>query len=178
MAETGASRGGLHDAAAPTTIVIAANQKLVAEALLALISQHGADTRVVGVVTELAELDRLLAEQNPRILVLSDAFGRGVETERIITRARGRNPATRVVLCAAEATSAVIARAHRAGAGSVVELTDDVETLIGAIRSVAASRAGVWAPRSRMFRPTEGSSSEVDCRSRFAGREPLLMNSA
>ena len=136
---------------APVSVAIASSQRLVGEALAALIADSGGIAQVVGSATDQAGIDRVLSASRPRILVLSEENER--EAEKAITRIRERHPETGVVVCVAMATAATVARAHRAGAASVIELTSDADALIAAIRSVAEGAGRALVSRSLMFRP-------------------------
>lgn len=127
----------------PVRLVIATQPALLRDALSRLISSE-ANLQVVGAAGSEDEIVQLLIEATPE-LVLFDYEALGPNSESIISRLRRSAPGIRILVMATRSTDENVERVLRAGACGLVGKQFDVETLLRAIRAVAAGE--VWANR-------------------------------
>jgi two-component system nitrate/nitrite response regulator NarL len=105
---------------------------------------HEPDLDVVGKGKDEDEVSRILAEVDPELL-LFDYEALGPSSESIIARLRRVSPRTRILVIATRSADENVELALRAGASGLVGKQLDFETLLRAIRTVAAGE--VWANR-------------------------------
>jgi DNA-binding NarL/FixJ family response regulator len=126
--------------AGPIDVVIAAEPPLFRDVLSrALNARPG--LRVVS--NGHGEVD-LGLKLRPRVLLL-DAEALGSNAETVIRRLRRAAPATRILVMATWAEEESAEEALRAGASGIIEKGSDLETLVRAIKAVAAGQ--VWRSR-------------------------------
>lgn len=99
---------------------------------------------VVGRAATEDELRQLTAEQEPGVIVL-DYEGLGPNAEGVVSRLRRLAPRVRVLVLARRSGEETVVSLLRAGAAGLVGKSDDVSTLLSAVRAVAAGE--VWAER-------------------------------
>jgi len=91
------------------------------------------DLEVVGALSSLAELEKEIAEHQPKIIVIDAPIKK--ENDLICTKnITSRSPASKVVILSGYDNAEYIHAAHAAGAFAFVSKQDSAETLIHAIR--------------------------------------------
>jgi DNA-binding NarL/FixJ family response regulator len=128
---------------APLRLAIATQPTLFRDALSRLLSREK-DFQVVGQGWEENQVAEVLTREKPRILVF-DYEALGANSEGIISRLRRLAPETRILVMATRSGDETAERVLRAGASGLVGKQLDLDTLIRAIRAVAAGE--VWANR-------------------------------
>jgi len=127
----------------PVRLAVAVYPPLWGE-LLALMLGREEWIYVVGRATTEDELRQLTAEQEPGVIVL-DYEGLGPNAEGVVSRLRRLAPKVRVLVLARRSGEETVVSLLRAGAAGLVGKSDDVSTLLSAVRAVAAGE--VWAER-------------------------------
>jgi len=127
----------------PLRIAIAARPALVREALCRVLSAERG-LLVVGSASDEGSTRELLRSERPRV-VLFDFEALGPNAETTISRLRRESMSTRFLVLATRSGADTVERVLRAGASGLVGKELDFDTLIRAIRSVAAGE--VWANR-------------------------------
>ncbi|HEV8374611.1 MAG TPA: response regulator transcription factor [Candidatus Polarisedimenticolia bacterium] len=118
----------------------------------------------------------LALKLRPRVLLL-DAEALGSNPESVIRRLRKAAPATRILIMATWAEEESAEEALRAGACGIIEKGSDLETLVQAIKAVAAGQ--VWRSRRTAAWISEHSTDSLDELSRsnrlLTNRERQIM---
>jgi len=127
----------------PVRLAIATQPTLFRDALSRLLSREK-DFQVVGQGWEENQIAEFLTREKPRILVF-DYEALGANSEGIISRLRRVAPETRILVMATRSGDETAERVLRAGASGLVGKQLDLDTLLRAIRAVAAGE--VWANR-------------------------------
>lgn len=127
----------------PVRLAIATQPALLRDALSRLISGE-TNLQVVGAGRDEDEILQVVADEGPEI-VLFDYEALGPNSESIISRLRRSAPGLRILVMATRSADETVERVLRAGACGLVGKQFDVETLLRAIRAVAAGE--VWANR-------------------------------
>jgi DNA-binding NarL/FixJ family response regulator len=136
----GGSRFGERAGKQPIEVAIAAEPPLFHDVLSRALSA----SRGLRVVSNgHGELD-LVLKLRPRVLLL-DAEALGSNAESVIRRLRKAAPATRILILATWVDEESAEEALRAGAYGIIEKGSDLETLVRAIKAVAAGQ--VWRTR-------------------------------
>jgi DNA-binding NarL/FixJ family response regulator len=139
----GRARVGAPEGSAVLTIAVATRPALVREILSRALSAEPGLT-VVGHASEESAIRELLKVERPRVL-LFDFEALGPSGESMIARMRRDSPSTRFLVLATRSGAETVERVLRAGASGLVGKELDLETVVRAIRSVAAGE--VWANR-------------------------------
>jgi DNA-binding NarL/FixJ family response regulator len=116
---------------------------LFRDALSRLLSDEK-DLEVVGQGWDEDQIAEILTRENPHLLVF-DYEALGPNSEGIISRLRRVAPKTRVLVMATRSGDETAERVLRAGASGLVAKQLNLETLLRAIRAVAAGE--IWANR-------------------------------
>ncbi len=129
--------------APPLRIAVATRPALVREILSRTLSAEPGLT-VVGQASDEIAIRELLRGEKPRVLLFDfEALGPG--GENMISRLRRESPSTRFLVLATRSGAETVERVLRAGASGLVGKELDLETVVRAIRTVAAGE--VWANR-------------------------------
>ncbi len=99
---------------------------------------------VVGRASSVEQVGKLLAKENPQILVF-DYEGLGPNAETTVHRLRRTAPATRILVLATRSSDETVERVLRAGASGLVGKQLEFSVLVRAISAVAAGE--IWANR-------------------------------
>ncbi len=99
---------------------------------------------VVGRACNEDEIGKVLAKQNPRVLVF-DYEGLGPNAESTVHRLRRAAPGTRILILATRSSNETVERVLRAGASGLVGKQLEFAVLVRAIHTVAAGE--IWANR-------------------------------
>jgi DNA-binding NarL/FixJ family response regulator len=124
-------------------LAIATQPALFRDVLSRLLSGEP-DIQVVGEARDEDQTVEVIGRVGPPLLVF-DYEAMGPNSESIISRLRRAAPETRILVIATRATDENLERVLRAGASGLVGKQLDFETLLRAIRAVAAGE--VWANR-------------------------------
>ena len=124
-------------------IAVATRPALIREILSRVLSAEPGLT-VVGQASEESAIRDLLKAEKPRVL-LFDFEALGPSGESMISRLRRESSTTRFLVLATRSGAETVERVLRAGASGLVGKELDVETVVRAIRTVAAGE--VWANR-------------------------------
>lgn len=124
-------------------IAVATRPALIREILSRVLSNESGIT-VVGHASDETAIRELLRTEKPRVL-LFDFEALGPSGESMISRLRRESPATRFLVLATRSGAETVERVLRAGASGLVGKELDLETVVRAIRTVAAGE--VWANR-------------------------------
>jgi DNA-binding NarL/FixJ family response regulator len=124
-------------------IAVATRPTLIREILCRVLSSEPGLV-VVGHASDEAAIRDLLRVEKPRVL-LFDFEALGPSGESLISRLRRESPSSRFLVLATRSGADTVERVLRAGASGLVGKELDLETLIRAIRTVAAGE--VWANR-------------------------------
>jgi two-component system, NarL family, nitrate/nitrite response regulator NarL len=128
---------------APVRLAIATQPTLFRDALSRLLSGQK-NLQVVGQCWNEDQIADVLIRQSPQVL-LFDYEALGPSSEGIILRLRRVGPKTRILVMATRSGDETVERVLRAGASGLVGKQLDLDTLLRAIRVVAAGE--VWANR-------------------------------
>jgi DNA-binding NarL/FixJ family response regulator len=124
-------------------IAVATRPALIREALTRVLSAER-DLTVVGEASDEASIEELLRREHPRVL-LFDYEALGPDGESMISRLRRSSSSTRFLVVATRSGADTVERVLRSGASGLVGKELDLETVVRAIRAVAAGE--VWANR-------------------------------
>jgi len=124
-------------------LAIATQPALLRDVLSRLLNQES-DVNVVGQAHDEDRIVEVIREASPALL-LFDYEALGPNSESIIGRLRRLSPRTRILVIATRSADENVERALRAGAAGLVGKQLGFETLLRAIRAVAAGE--VWANR-------------------------------
>ena len=127
----------------PIRVGIATRPALFREMLSQALAQEPGIS-IVGEATDEGGLRDLLRDQKPRVL-LFDFEALGPSGDSIISRVRRESASTRFLVLATRSGAETVERVLRAGASGLVGKELDLETVVRAIRTVAAGE--VWANR-------------------------------
>ena len=127
----------------PIRLAIATQPTLFRDALSRLLSDES-DLEVVGQGWDEDQIAEILNRENPHLLVF-DYEALGPNSEGIISRLRRGAPKTRVLVMATRSGEETAERVLRAGASGLMAKQLNLETLLRAIRAVAAGE--IWANR-------------------------------
>lgn len=127
----------------PLRIAVATRPALIREILSRTLSAEPGFA-VVGQASDETAIRELLRREKPRVLLFDfEALGPG--GENMISRLRRESPSTRFLVLATRSGAETVERVLRAGASGLVGKELDLETVVRAIRTVAAGE--VWANR-------------------------------
>jgi len=129
--------------AQPVRLAVAVYPPLWGE-LLAQILGREDWIHVVGRAATEEELRQLTAEQEPGVILL-DYEGLGPNAEGLVSRLRRLAPRVRVLVLARRSGEETVVSLLRAGAAGLVGKSDNLSTLLSAVRAVASGE--VWAER-------------------------------
>lgn len=129
--------------AARLTVVVASRPALVRE-LLARQLGNESGLMIVGLARDEDGISALLSKDKPQVLLL-DYEGLGPNTEGMIPRLRRASSSTRILVLATRSTDETVERVLRVGAMGLVGKQLGFDTLVRAIRVVAAGE--LWANR-------------------------------
>jgi DNA-binding NarL/FixJ family response regulator len=124
-------------------LAIATQPALLRDLLSRLLGQEG-DLEVVGVAHDEDRIVEVIHEETPALL-LFDYEALGPNSESIIGRLRRVAPRLRILVMATRSADENVERALRAGACGLVGKQLDFDTLLRAVRAVAAGE--IWANR-------------------------------
>jgi DNA-binding NarL/FixJ family response regulator len=124
-------------------LAIATQPTLFRDALARLLSDEE-DLELVGQCWDEDQIAEVLTRAKPQLLVF-DYEALGPNSEGIISRLHRLAPKTRVLVMATRSGEETAERVLRAGASGLVPKQLDLETLLRAIRAVAAGE--IWANR-------------------------------
>jgi DNA-binding NarL/FixJ family response regulator len=127
----------------PLRLAIATQPTLFRDALSRLLSDEK-NLQVVGQGWDEDQIAEILTRENPYILVF-DYEALGPNAEGIISRLHRVAPETRILVMATRSGDETAERVLRAGASGLVAKQLDLDTLLRAIRAVAAGE--IWANR-------------------------------
>lgn len=115
-------------------LLIAEDHQMVAEALVCLL---GDDMTCCGIARTIAETARMMAEQQPDVLLLDISFpdGDGIDA---ISDFTAQSPSTRILMLTMYAEAAVVQRAMRGGAHGYLLKNSNKAELVKGIRKVAS----------------------------------------
>jgi len=99
---------------------------------------------VVGRAADEDELRQLTSKHTPRVILL-DYEGLGPNAEGVVSRLRRLAPKVRVLVLARRSGEETVVSLLRSGAAGLVGKSEDLSTLLSAVRAVAAGE--VWAER-------------------------------
>jgi DNA-binding NarL/FixJ family response regulator len=125
------------------SVAVAAQPALFCEVLSRQLEAE-ADFAVVGRASSVDQVGKLLAKENPQILVF-DYEGLGPNAESTVHRLRRTAPATRILVLATRSSDETVERVLRAGASGLVGKQLEFSVLVRAIQAVAAGE--IWANR-------------------------------
>jgi DNA-binding NarL/FixJ family response regulator len=124
-------------------VAIATRPALMREVLGRVLAGE-AGIKVVGEASEETAIRDMLRAEKPRVLLFDfEALGPGGES--MISRLRRDSPGTRFLVLATRSGAETVERVLRSGASGLVGKELDLETVLRAIRTVAAGE--VWANR-------------------------------
>jgi len=115
-------------------VVLHDTQKGPGRSLARLLEAQASDVEVVGVAGTADELERLVADTLPEVVLMPLCMP--AEGAEHVRRIRSASPTTRIVLLAGRDDEADLYRALRAGASGYVGVTDGAATIAGAVRAV------------------------------------------
>jgi two-component system, NarL family, response regulator NreC len=121
-----------------TTIVLADDHPIVRQGLKALLSAEP-DLSIVGEATRGDEALDLVLRLHPGVLVI-DLKMPGLDALEVIRRVTHRSPFTRTLVLSMHASTAYVTEALKSGATGYVLKDLDIESLVHAVREVAAAR--------------------------------------
>jgi DNA-binding NarL/FixJ family response regulator len=122
---------------------VATRPALIREILSSVLSREPGIT-IVGQASDEPAIRDLLRSEKPRVLLFDfEALGPG--GENMISRLRRESSATRFLVLATRSGAETVERVLRSGASGLVGKELDLETVVRAIRTVAAGE--VWANR-------------------------------
>jgi DNA-binding NarL/FixJ family response regulator len=129
--------------AASVRIAVATRPALIREVLSRVLAAEPG-LAVVGQASEEGAIRNLLRAEKPKVL-LFDFEALGPSGESMISRLRRESPSTRFLVLATRSGADTVERVLRAGASGLVGKELDLDTVVRAIRTVAAGE--VWANR-------------------------------
>ena len=124
-------------------IAVAAQPALFCEILSRQLDAEP-DFAVVGRAHNEDEITKMLAKENPRVLVF-DYEGLGPNAESTVYRLRRASPATRILVLASRSSDETVERVLRSGASGLVGKQLEFSVVVRAIHAVAAGE--IWANR-------------------------------
>ncbi len=127
----------------PLRVAVATRPALIREILCRVLSAEPG-LALAGHASDEAAIRDLLRTEKPRVL-LFDFEALGPSGESLISRLRRESPSTRFLVLATRSGADTVERVLRAGASGLVGKELDFETVVRAIRTVAAGE--VWANR-------------------------------
>ena len=127
----------------PLPVAVATRTALIREILCRVLSTEPGLV-LVGNASDESAIRDLLRTEKPRVL-LFDFEALGPSGESLISRLRRESPTTRFLVLATRSGADTVERVLRAGASGLVGKELDFETVVRAIRTVAAGE--VWANR-------------------------------
>ena len=128
-------------------LIIADDRPLIREGLRRILDDHG-DLRALG---EAADADQLIAllQRVSADVVLLDTSLPGPGVVELVEQLQRRRRSPHILLAGARTGDLAVRRALRSGAAGAVSRDDTAETLIDAIRAVAAGRRAVSSRLAR-----------------------------
>lgn len=116
-------------------VMVCDDHPTFARGLAKLLDDETADVDVVGVATSVEEVERLVREALPDV-VLMDIRMPGIDGVEGTRRVRAASPTTKVVMLTASDEQSDLYKALRAGAAGYVSKQNDVAEILNAVRAV------------------------------------------